>query len=382
MHDLVDGLLEYRFFRDIGREAVEASARYWTKCILQAGDILWREDDPATSMALILSGRLSVRVGGVDVGEATAGEMIGEVSAFIAGARRSAEVIAASRVEVLVLTVESLRVLRRRENDVYPALLEQALVTLARRVRKVDVEIAKLTPGRRPAPVRMEPSLLVRWWKALRPAPAPDPQPLLEPLLRKRPGLSLLSEPDFERLVSAFEPRWFEEGEIIFLEGERGECAYLIGSGEVDVLRHVRGERAELLAKLTVGDAFGINTLVEPGTRSASCVAVAGSWLYRMDADRYHQLSGTVRRVWQEHMITALTAQIRGANAALLRVREARKGGTPDSDHASPDSRDVFSRLLQASGYVESLPGSEHELEKIRFVLDDDQKRRLAKKKS
>lgn len=247
-----------------------------------------------------------------------------------------------------VLPTPSLRTLRWQRSALYDALLDQGFRTLARRIRATDQKIACLALGGEPAPARVEASALVRLWKALRPGVPRTGPPDLLPLLRRQPGLRDADPTTLLRIQAAFEPEPVEEGQIVFLEDEPGETAWIVAEGAVDVLRHVRGDRAELLATLTAGDPFGINTLVERGPRTASCVAAQAGWLYRLDAARAAALTGDARLRWRESMLAALATQIRLANGSLNRV-----AGRDPPRSASEELRE----LLTATAYLEGLPG-------------------------
>ena len=64
-------------------------------------------------------------------------------------------------------------------------------------------------------------------------------------------------------------PQTFLAGEIIFQEGQRGNVAYGIIEGEVDLW--VKGQVMETIKK---GDIFGEGALVQPeGTRASTAIA-------------------------------------------------------------------------------------------------------------
>ena len=64
----------------------------------------------------------------------------------------------------------------------------------------------------------------------------------------------------------------FDDGQIIFKQGDRGDYAYRIVAGDVAILRD-GGAEQKLLAKLSKGDVFGEMGLVDDAPRSATAVA-------------------------------------------------------------------------------------------------------------
>ncbi len=377
MSTVTDELLALPFFRRVAPVDVRASAPLWNEVSLSPRDILWRQGDAVDELGVTVVGDLAAEVNGVEVGRVLPGELIGEASAFFHGTMRSASLRARSAVQVLTLSTASLRTLRWQRSPVYDALLEQALVTLVRRVRATDARIAQVAQGTAAAPARTEPSALVRFWKALRPGGPTGACPPLASLIRKQPGLKDVSDELVAAIGAGFVQEPVQEGQILFLEGEPGAASYIVADGQVDVLRHVRGERAELLASLRAGDQFGINTLVERGSRTASCVAASAGWLYRMDAEAFGKLRGEARLVWRESVLAALASQIRNANTALQRATPAEE--RVRSAASEPVREDGFKQLLKASGFLEGLP-TDSELESLQVVETEDARRNPRKR--
>ena len=67
--------------------------------------------------------------------------------------------------------------------------------------------------------------------------------------------------------VSVFE--LYGPGQIIFRQGELGDCAYFIQSGEVEMIHQENGAES-VIAKFSEGDYFGENALIRSGPRSAT----------------------------------------------------------------------------------------------------------------
>ena len=389
MGSISDELATIPFLQRASAAELRASAPLWEALSLGAGDILWDEGAAVDELGVVVFGELVAELGGTVVGKVLPGELLGEASAFFAGTTRTATLRAKTSAQILTLPVPSLHTLRWQRNTVYGALLDQALLTLARRIRAADVSLAQVARGGTAAPSRAEPSGLVRFWKALRPGGPSRPCPPLEPLLRTQPGMRTAPAAAVEALCTSFVAEPVTEGQVVFLEGDAGAAAWVVAEGQIDVLRHVRGDRAELLATLGPGSPFGINTLVERGARTASCVAARPGWLWRMDAEAFGKLRGEERLVWRESVLGALATQLRGANTALAYASETpsrRPAGAPGVAASSPragtaggasagaaSEDDRFKDLLRASGWLEGLPSGD--LEQMEVVITEDQRR-------
>jgi CRP-like cAMP-binding protein len=354
-------------FRGVSTPELARTARLWQPIGLEPGETVWTEGEAVTDLALLVVGELDVLVAGAQVARVRAPEIIGEASAFFTGVTRTATLRARTPTQLLSLPVPALRRLRWERSATYGVLLEQALLAMCRRVSATNAKIAQVAKGGAAAPVRTEPGVLARLWRSLRPGGPASPCPNLEPLLRNQPGLRDLADEELAPILAGFAPRAMAEGEILCLEGEEGAAMFLVAQGNVDVLRNVRGDRAELLTSLGPGQHFGGNTLVVRGPRTASCVAAGAGWLYRMDADAFGGLTGVPRTVWRECLLTTLASQIRSANAALVRA-SAPQAATP----AAPAD---FNSLLKASGYLEGLPIAEADLARVSVVVDEDRRR-------
>lgn len=379
MGTIADELATIPFLRRVASPELRSSAALWEQVALSPGEELWSGGEAVDSLAILLVGELVAELDGVQVGRVLPGELLGEASAFFAGSTRSATLRAKGPSQVLELPVPSLHTLRWQRSGVYDALLDQALVTLVRRVAATNGRIAMTATGGVAVPTRTEPSALVKLWKVFRPGGPTGPCPPLDPLLRKQPGLATVDGELTAALALGFTAEPLQEGQVVFLEGEPGSAAFLVADGQVDVLRNVRGERAELLASLSAGSLFGFNTLIERGARTASCVAARPGWLYRMDAEGYGKLRGANRMVWRECLLATLSAQIRNANHSLQRAAGGKARPEPRPEAQKSLSGDAaFQDLLRASGWLEGVPDTA--LDDIEVVVTEDQRRNPRKR--
>ena len=329
--------------REIPGDPGHLVTRSWRSQQLRAGDVLWEQGQNAPALGLLYSGTLVVQVDGEEIGRILAGDVLGETSAFTAQASRSATLVATQSAEVLLLPAQELPQLAQVFPSFHERLLDGCLAALAKRIRATDLRIATLSQGVLPAPNAKAPSRIARLWRALKHAAGDASRPPVLPLLRQLPGLANQPGTVIEELVNAFEPHAFEKGELLVREGEAGDAAFLLAVGEVQALRHVRRRMADVLAVFQPGDLFGTVTLPVAGPRTATCLATAAGWVYRMDRQAFVSLDDRSRLAWKACMVSTLGIQLRNANALLSGFQAGHHMGGPLSDSQ-------FQQLLQAAG--------------------------------
>jgi CRP-like cAMP-binding protein len=117
-------------------------------------------------------------------------------------------------------------------------------------------------------------------------------------------------------LVAAMAQVDLSRGQVLFREGEQGECLYVIRSGKVKLGRRSGDGRENLLSVLGPGEMFGELSLFDPGPRTATATAVGDAVLYELS---HTELLGWLERfpTVARYLLGALARRLRRTNEAL-----------------------------------------------------------------
>lgn len=150
--------------------------------------------------------------------------------------------------------------------------------------------------------------------------------------------------------VSQNEIQSFEDGEIVFREGEESSAMYVLRSGTIEILKDVAGHQIRL-ALLDRGSFFGEMSLLEGLPRSATARAIGkasllvlrpGSLLLQIRRDPtfafelLRQMSGRIRDLNDKLVFKLATAEFgnRLARSALMMSAAAEFSSSRDAADA------------------------------------------------
>jgi CRP-like cAMP-binding protein len=86
---------------------------------------------------------------------------------------------------------------------------------------------------------------------------------------------------EMDEFLDLLDPVTVEAGAVVVKQDEKGDCMYIVVSGQCRVLHHRGGDYVELAA-LKDGDFFGELALVDEGPRSADVIAVTDTALLKI----------------------------------------------------------------------------------------------------
>lgn len=117
------------------------------------------------------------------------------------------------------------------------------------------------------------------------------------------------------------EERFFKPGQIIFQEGERGTCAYLIRSGTVEIFKTDGGDEV-FLARCAAGELFGEMALIDDAPRSATARATCHTACLALSKERFRKLLEETDP-FIRGLLRILSANVRESNHSIALFHKA-----------------------------------------------------------
>jgi CRP-like cAMP-binding protein len=130
--------------------------------------------------------------------------------------------------------------------------------------------------------------------------------------LRAVPTFAGCTDAEIDQLLPGLVMVEADAGEVLVAEGDPGDYAYIIVSGETTVTQS--GNR---VASMGSGDLFGEMAMVAGGVRTATVRAASAVELLRLDAPSLAAITGTQTIAW--NLLQSLLSRIRGDEPAPAR---------------------------------------------------------------
>ncbi len=149
---------------------------------------------------------------------------------------------------------------------------------------------------------------------------AADPKPFLETV----PLFSGAPERALEVAASVVRARSFDEGAVLFREGDVGDALYLLAGGLVKLSKVDLGGHEKTLALLQPPEFFGEMALLGHATRSATALALSPVRTYQLFRDDLERLLAAYPTV-SLNLTTTLANRLRGMDdeAQVLSYKDA-----------------------------------------------------------
>jgi CRP-like cAMP-binding protein len=109
-------------------------------------------------------------------------------------------------------------------------------------------------------------------------------------LLRSVPLMAGLPEDEIENLAALSEPFALRPGQVLFEEGDPAEAVFIVGTGELETVKRLPGDRALTSARLGPGTTLGEMAMIAGVPRVATARAVVETAGIALDANAVQHL--------------------------------------------------------------------------------------------
>ena len=310
-------------FEGIARNHVEWALRFFRMADVEVGMRLIEEGETDPTLLCVVHGELDIKTGDTPLGTADAGSIVGEMALFGTG-QRMASVEARSKARILLLDRPGYTKLRDTNSPVALALEHFALEQLMQRLSDTSDAIAELAHGKQATavvPQRGFFSAVRNLFGVGGPRRAPEVDPVK--VMQATPFFSDALPDALAQIGDRMAPQAWSAGSFLCTEGTIGQEMYLLADGQVEVLISTGDERAEQLATLEPGDAFGMIALLDSRPRMASVVSRTPVTVLALGLTDWQDLvgantpGGSAMRV---AMIRCVSDQLAFANAQLAQL--------------------------------------------------------------
>lgn len=128
-------------------------------------------------------------------------------------------------------------------------------------------------------------------------------------ILQRSKLFGALEAAALERVTAHFEPVVYQLGETIFREGDPGDTLFVIGDGEVEILKTV-GQSSHVLSRLGPGEHVGEMAMISSERRSATVRATTAVYALRLDQIEFDAMLDKEPRFARE-MLRAISDRLR-----------------------------------------------------------------------
>ena len=144
--------------------------------------------------------------------------------------------------------------------------------------------------------------------------------------LKRLPLFSDLPEEDLDQLCRVIQELALSEGEELFAQGSRGDKAYIIKEGELEILRESEGRKV-LLAVRKAGEVIGEMSLLHEAPRMATVRARTDSLLFVLSQDHFDELLNSSTSAARA-MLHTITSRLQATEAMLRQSEKIAQLGT------------------------------------------------------
>lgn len=133
----------------------------------------------------------------------------------------------------------------------------------------------------------------------------------------------LLTDNELNKVANMVEEHFFRKGDYICREGAWGDSMYIIGDGEMKIIKKLSHETNWEITSLRHGDFFGEVALVDGSPRTASAVATSNSTvleLFGRDFKKLISAGDSLANKMLESLLRTLINRIRFTDDLVTKI--------------------------------------------------------------
>lgn len=156
----------------------------------------------------------------------------------------------------------------------------------------------------------------------------------------------LLTDAELKRVSDSVEEHFYRKGDYICREGAWGDSMFIIGDGEMKIIKKLSHETNWEITSLRHGDFFGEVALVDGSPRTASAVATTNSTVFELFGRDFKMLISAGDKLANkmlESLLRTLINRIRATDDIVTKVM-AEKLATESGTAAT--FREVMSKVM------------------------------------
>jgi CRP-like cAMP-binding protein len=307
---------------------------------LKEGETLFRQGQTGDSMVLVTSGQLAISSEdedgqSIELARMAIGDIVGEMSA-LDPAPRSATVTALVNSSICLLDRTMLEALFNNAPTVYSSLLHGIGRAVTKRLDRTNKGIREEAFGAldEVAP----PSSIPKEAQGTLVTAQVDPGQL-------KP-LSGFTRIEREKLLKSVSLVSFQAGEVLCSEGNPGHTCFIVGGGEIEIIRH-SGAQEHRLTTLGSGAVVGQLALLNDTPRSATVRALNEVWVVAIGRGVFNRLLSvrdSLALKLQEQAIVAGIRQLRIASRMLTELRSVEEDTLSDYPAITPSMLETHAK--------------------------------------
>ena len=165
--------------------------------------------------------------------------------------------------------------------------------------------------------------------------------------------------------------RQFESGEVIIIENDMGETAYIIDRGRVEVTKQLDGEKIHL-GYIEAGETFGEMSMIDDKPRSATVTAVEETVAREIHRDEFFDSLRTDPEI-SINILKVLFERLRESHVKILQLQQTTTRILEDPPKVFHDTPDQSGLAVSMEGLtpvaLDSLPENPFHIKEFPFLI-------------